>query len=291
MNFIGYRYWFFSFSAILLLVSAYFLIFHGLRPSIDFAGGSAIELRKISQELSAQEELDIIETVFPESEIRIEGDSRLTIQTQELSNEEKDQKLAALAESGLSVEELRFEAIGPSLSKELLKKTITALLLVAGIITWYIWRQFDELRFGVCAVLAMLHDSLILLGAFSIFGYFFAVKVDVLFVTALLTTLSFSVHDTIVVYDRVRELYRKNRQAPFASIVNTATLETLVRSLNNSITIIIVLAALALLGGETIRWFAIALLIGAITGTYSSTFTAAPLLVLWEELSKRKQKV
>jgi preprotein translocase subunit SecF len=133
----------------------------------------------------------------------------------------------------------------------------------------------------------MLHDSLILLGAFSLLGHFFNVEVDVLFVTALLTTLSFSIHDTIVVYDRIRELRRKHPRSNLEEVANAAVLETLSRSINNSMTIIIMLLSLVVLGGTSIRYFVMALLIGAITGTYSSTFTAVPLLLV---MNKQKSK-
>jgi preprotein translocase subunit SecF len=154
----------------------------------------------------------------------------------------------------------------------------------------YLTFQFKELRFGISAVLAMVHDSLILISAFSWLGFLMGVEVDVLFVTAVMTTLSFSVHDTIVVFDRIRELRRNNPRVEFETLVNTAVLQTLARSLNNSMTIIIMLLALVLLGGDTIRWFAVALLIGAITGTYSSTFTAVPLLLVWEEFKTKRTK-
>ena len=146
------------------------------------------------------------------------------------------------------------------------------------------------MRYGVCAVLAMFHDMLVLIGTFSLLGYLLHVEVDVLFVTAVLTILSFSVHDTIVVYDRIRELRRKERGLTYVEMIDTAVTETLSRSLNNSLTIIFMLLALWLLGGETIRWFVFALLIGTITGTYSSTFTAAPLLVIWDSLHSRRKK-
>jgi preprotein translocase subunit SecF len=156
-----------------------------------------------------------------------------------------------------------------------------------------VWWQFNDLKYGVAAVLAMFHDALILLGAFSILGKLYNVEVDILFVTALLTILSFSIHDTIIVFDRVRETVRKHPGVSFVEIVNSAVLQTLGRSINNSLTVIIMLTALVLLGGETIHWFAVALLIGAITGTYSSTFTAAPILVIWDELKKnsKQQKI
>lgn len=135
----------------------------------------------------------------------------------------------------------------------------------------------------------MFHDSIVLIGLFSLFGRFFGTEVDVLFVTALLTTLSFSVHDTIVVFDRIRENRKKHPTADFTTLVDASVLETLSRSINNSMTIIIMLLVLVLLGGETIRWFAVALLIGAVTGTYSSTFTAAPLVVEWTLRSDPKK--
>ena len=128
-----------------------------------------------------------------------------------------------------------------------------------------------------------------MLGSFSLLGHFMGIEVDTLFVTALLTTLSFSVHDTVVVYDRIRESQKLFPKAPFESLANKAITETLSRSLNNSLTIIFMLIALLLLGGVTVKWFVAALLIGTVSGTYSSTFTAAPLLVLWENLAQRKK--
>jgi preprotein translocase subunit SecF len=155
----------------------------------------------------------------------------------------------------------------------------------------YVAWQFKEKKFGVCAILAMFHDTLILLGSFSLLGHFLKVEVDTLFVTAVLTILSFSVHDTVVVYDRIRESMKVHPDVPFDKLVNKAITETLARSLNNSLTIIFMLVALLLLGGTTIRWFVAALLIGTVAGTYSSTFTAAPLLVVWDKIvGKRKRK-
>lgn len=185
--------------------------------------------------------------------------------------------------------EVRFETVGPTLGRELLRKTIFAIILAAGGILAYVAWQFKDRKFGICAILAMFHDSLILIGSFSLLGHYLGVEVDTLFVTAVLTILSFSVHDTVVVYDRIRESQKTDAKASFESLVNKAVTETLVRSLNNSLTIIFMLVALFLLGGETIKWFVTALLIGTIAGTYSSTFTAAPLLVVWEKLAARKK--
>jgi len=186
-------------------------------------------------------------------------------------------------------EEIRFETVGPILGKELLIKTIVAIILAAGFILGYVAWRFKNAKFGVCAILAMFHDTLVMLGLFSILGHFFGAEVDTLFVTAMLTVLSFSVHDTVVVYDRIRESQKLLPTTPFESLINKAVTETLSRSLNNSLTIIFMLLALLLLGGVTIKWFVAALLIGTVSGTYSSTFNAAPLLVVWHNLQNRRK--
>ena len=168
---------------------------------------------------------------------------------------------------------------------------LIAMLLSAGGITCYVAYRFKDLKYGISAVFAMLHDSLVLCGVYSLLGHFYGVQIDTLFVTALLTILSFSVHDTIVVYDRIRELRKKSISLSYEDVVNVAVTETMSRSINNSLSIIFMLFVLWLLGGESMRWFSLALLIGTVTGTYSSTFTAAPLLVLWDETIEKKKKV
>jgi preprotein translocase subunit SecF len=186
-------------------------------------------------------------------------------------------------------EEIRFEKVGPSIGPELIKKTIYAILMAALSILIWVAYQFKRTKFGTSAILAMFHDSFILIGSFSVLGHFFQAEIDFLFVTALLTTLSFSVHDTIVVFDRIREITRKYG-GELPDVANKALTETMVRSLNNSFTIIFMLVALILLGGSSIKWFAIALLIGTILGTYSSPFVAVPLLVTWDEVQKKLKK-
>ncbi len=177
--------------------------------------------------------------------------------------------------------------MGPSIGPELIKKTLYAVMLGSAFILLLLAKQFREIKYGVCAILAMLHDSFVLLGSFSWLGHFFGAEVDFLFVTALLTTLSFSVHDTIVVYDRIREITRKEG-GDFEGIANRALTETMVRSLNNSFTIVFMLVAMILLGGATIRWFATALLIGTISGTYSSPFVAVPLVVVYHRWKEKR---
>ncbi|MBU0978822.1 protein translocase subunit SecF [Patescibacteria group bacterium] len=288
MNILKYRYFYFAISLVFLIPGIYSLIRFGLRPSIDFVGGSLIEVRlPDGQTLGFDQVVKLVDDNFGLNAVQQSGPAQYMIKAKEIDEAQKNDLTSQLQSEYGEVEVLRFESVGPSISQELLSKTLVAIGLVSVIITIYVWRQFKELKFGVTAVMAMFHDSLILLGSFSLLGYFYGVEVDILFVTAMLTTLSFSVHDTIVVYDRIRELGRKYPRMEFEELANTAVLETLSRSINNSVTIIVMLLALVLLGGATIRWFSTALLIGAITGTYSSSFTAVPLLVEWTKRVKK----
>lgn len=289
MNFLKYIPLYICISLLILLPGIGSLVLNGLQPSIDFVGGSLLAI-SISGETTDQNKVkEVVENVYSVQSVQLAGDNEFLIKGDTIDNDTKNMAVAMLnneLKSEVTVD--RFETIGPTLSQELLKKTYTAIAIVAVMIALYVAKQFKEFRYGVVAVLAMFHDSLVLLGSFSIFGYLWGVEVDVLFVTAVLTTLSFSVHDTIVVFDRIRELRIRNPRSDYKTILNTAITETLSRSINNSVTIIIMLLALSLLGGESIRWFSISLLIGSITGTYSSPFVAVPLLLGWERWVKKK---
>lgn len=290
MNIMKFRPLFFAISLFFLIPGIFFLLRFGLKPAIDFTGGSLLEIRADGLVADKGSILEQVGDLYEISLVQSSGDNQIIIRGKNISNDVKEGVLVKLSEKYGEIEELRFETVGPTLGKELLMKTFTAIVIVSGLITLYVWKQFNDIKFGVAAILAMFHDSLILLGAFSVLGHFYNVEVDVLFVTALLTTLSFSVHDTIVVFDRIRELRNKNYQSSLTEIVNMAVIETLSRSINNSVTIIIMLLSLVLIGGESIKWFSVALLIGAVTGTYSSTFTAAPLILFLEDISKKMKK-
>jgi preprotein translocase subunit SecF len=267
-------------------------IFH-LKPAIDFTGGALLEIKFnegtfISTE-KINESVSTIQDVQINSVQVIENGKSYIIRTNSINENKKNEIINKISESYPNPEEVRFETVGPSLGKELLIKTAFAVAIASILILLYIAYQFKDKVFGISAILAMFHDSIILAGAFALLGKFLNVEVDILFVTAVLTTLSFSVHDTIVVFDRIREKSANNPSTDLKSSINNSITETLPRSLNNSLTIIFMLLALALLGGSTIRWFVTALLIGTIVGTYSSTFVAAPLLlVLRKRFSKSK---
>jgi preprotein translocase subunit SecF len=180
--------------------------------------------------------------------------------------------------------------IGPIISSELTQQAILLVLVGSiGILLWMTFR-FRDFRFGMTALVALIHDVIVVVGSFAVLGTFFGLEVDGLFVTAMLTIIGFSVHDTIVVYDRIRENRSRHAGERFSNIVNHSILQTLARSINTSLTVIFTLTALFLFGGDSIRPFILALLIGITSGTYSSIFNAAPLLTVWEEWEARRKE-
>ncbi len=293
MRFMRLKWLYFLISGIIIIPGVFSLLTWGLRPSIDFTGGTLLELE--FQKPVTNETQSVIKKVVEDqkislSSIQSSGEKRILIRTKPIGREEVSSIIGEVAQKvGDKPLELRFDTVGPLLGKELITKTIVGIILASSFILLYVWKQFKEPMFGVCAILAMFHDSLVLLGTFSLLGHFAGVEVDTLYVTAVLTILSFSVHDTVVVYDRIRESMKKYPSLPFSDLADKAVTETLSRSINNSMTIILMLIALYLLGGSTIKWFVLALLIGTVSGTYSSTFTAAPLLVVWNEIKRRKK--
>jgi preprotein translocase subunit SecF len=288
MRFIHLRWLYFSFSLILIVISLISLAFWGFSPSIDFAGGNLWEI-SFSESTTKQQVVDALGQTDKLLSVQQLDENDYLIKSAHNASDLKLEWERALSNSVGQFVQLRYESLGPSLGKELLTKAITGVFIATFSILLYINLRFKSFKFGVCAILAMFHDSLILLGAFSLLGHFFAIEVDSLFVTAFLTILSFSVHDTVVVYDRIRELSKTHSKALVTDVADMAIEETLVRSINNSMTIIFVLSSLFLLGGESTRWFGLALLIGTVLGTYSSTFTAVPLLVVWEKLASKKR--
>lgn len=277
------KYWwlYFIISLAVILPGAYSLSRYGLRLGIDFTGGTKISWQ--APTISPDTVVQVAEEQNIEVKDITKSGPNLTITTTPIDRN-LYQSLLDQSQTKGEVKELSFDTIGPSLGAELVQKTLYGIILASSLILLYVAYRFQNLRFGLSAILAMLHDSLVVLGVFSLLGVFLKVEIDTLFVTALLTILSFSVHDTIVVFDRIRELKKKHSHLGFEEIVNRAVVETMGRSINNSMTIIFMLLAMYLLGGETTKWFILALLVGTISGTYSSTFTAAPILVVMEKL-------
>lgn len=271
-------------SSLLILASIFSIIFWGFRLSVDFSGGSSWQVS-----LPSRPSPETLKTIFSKNNLEL-----LTISTNQdkyilkfghISAEQKEALSIELKNLDSNFSELQFETLGATLGKELLKKTIWAIILSSLSLLLFIGSRFKDISFGASAVIAMLHDALILLGSFSILGHFFGAEIDALFVTAILTTLSSSVHDTVVTFDRIRELKSLSFHLDWVELANKAVSEVIVRSINNSMTIILMLLALVILGGASTRWFAIALLIGVVSGTYSSVGVAIPLMLL----TKRKK--
>lgn len=290
MNFMKFKIWYFIFSLLVILPGIYYLITSGLKLGIDFTGGALIEYKfekKVETE-DLKKELD--GNGIEVSQISASTDNSYIIRTKQLDQDKVNNLKVNLSKKFGEVEERRIENVGPVIGKELQQKALIALVVSSLAIVLYIAFSFRKIpkpasswRFGIAAIIALLHDVLLVVGIFAILGNFLGVEIDILFVTALLTIIGFSVHDTIVIFDRVRENLIKNMGKKFIDIANLSIVQTLGRSLNTSLTVVFVLIALLLFGGETIRWFVVALLIGIISGTYSSIFNATALLVWWEE--------
>lgn len=278
MNWMKYRLLYFAISLLVIVPGTYSLIRYGLKLSIEFTGGSVISFTNVKSSDKILEKFNAYTPV-----ITGQKEHNLTIKAKDLSQEDLSKVVDEIKKDNPDIKISSFESLGPTIGKETIKKTLFAVLISSLLLLFHITRAFKQLKYGVSAIIAMLHDTLVLLGSFSLLGHFFNVETDLLFVTAILTVLSFSVHDTIVVYDRIRELRKKNHLEDIRTLANKALSETMVRSIINSLTIVFMLTALVLLGGDTTKNFAIALLIGSISGAYSSPFNAVPILVTWEE--------
>src|SRR5258706_3645097 len=284
-----YRWLYLLISGIVILSGIFSMLTWGLKIGVEFKGGTLIEY-KLTKDIGSENITDIVKADKLEvvSVQKTETGSYL-LKLGQVNPAQRSEVKQFIEKAAGKTDELRFETIGPTVGPELVRKTIYGLLVAAfGILLW-VAIQFKSFKFGVSAVLAMFHDSLVVIGMYSIFGHFFGAEIDLLFVTALLTILSFSVHDTIIVYDRIRES-KKAFGDDIYDLANKATSETMVRSLNNTFVVVFMMVALLLLGGATIRWFVATLLVGTISGAYSSPFVAVPILVTWDEIQKKLKK-
>lgn len=288
----------FAVSGIILLFGIVSLSLYGLNLGIDFKGGTVTELQFKDSPSVAKVRDILAQEQIKNVNIQTAGNNGLIIKTESIEKAKHDEILSKITTDVGSFEEKRFESIGPTIGKELTRSAILQLILVSlGIVLYLAYafrkvpRPLTSWQFGLTAVIALFHDLLVVLGIFSILGHFKGVEIDSLFVTAMLTVLGFSVHDTIVVFDRIRENLRRDAGQSIEQIVNHSISQTIVRSLNTSLSVLFVLLAMLLFGGESIRYFVFALFIGIIAGTYSSIFVASPLLVIWQKWrSKGKAK-
>jgi preprotein translocase subunit SecF len=314
-NVVGKKWLWFAISLLLIVPGVVFLLLGGLKPGIDFTGGSQLELqinggRNVVEALQAQAKTEHVDlkSVVPAA------DSHYLLKFQSLSQAQQSNFVQHLNSGLAPTQVVSFTSVGPTISgtfswvsvlhgialplrlfgvnvaTDNISQAIGGVVWASVAIALYIAYAFRKVpkpyspwAFGVSAIVALLHDALLVLGLFAILGYFFDIEIDTSFVTAVLTVIGFSVHDTIVVFDRVRENLHRHPEMTFSQVVNVSVMETLDRSISTSLTVVLVLASLFLLGGSSIRWFVFALLVGIISGTYSSIFNASMILDIWEE--------
>ncbi len=351
---VGKRNWYFLFSAILTIPGLIFIFMGGLRPSIDFTGGTEWEVRYADEPSAAEmtaalEELgyeDVVVTELPNGFLRIRTEpidllpavlpepvpsgsvlpsasgspspaaspaasgspaasptaSATPAPTASPTPSATPEPTPVPIAEGTEFAELQADleeqfgpgdprlvrTVGPIIGDELIRSSAILIIIGELFILAYLWIRFG-FRYGTAAIVSLLHDVLLVVGTFAILGYFFFLEFDALFVTALLTIIGFSVHDTIVVFDRIRENRVRHAGEPFGAIVNHSILQTMGRSIITSLTVVVTLGALLLLGPPTIRTFALALLLGVVSGTYSSIFNASQILVAWDEWDRRRK--
>lgn len=286
------KYWkiYAAISATVILLGLFSIWKWGYIYSIDFVGGTNLEYQFDPGVTETQ-----VKGVLDNSDVEIITLEQRAPDTYFIRlsaiDEQKEDTLRQTLQTKLSTEitVIRTETVGPTIGAETLKKTgIAAGIAIVGILLYIAW-AFKNVNFALAAIVALLHDVLVVVGTYSIISHFFGAELDTLFVTGLLTTMSFSVHDTIVVFDQIREYRKRHGVGHIEEYANKALTDTMVRSLNNSFTIMFMLLALVLLGGVTVKYFAVTLLIGTITGTYSSPFVATPVAV-WLEKRRMKQE-
>ncbi len=293
---VGKRKIWFILSGLVIIPGVIAIIAGGLHLGIDFTGGSLIRIAYPEGRPPVTEIADTVSTFEVGTPVvQPLGDTEVTIRIKNIDQETYNSIISSLNEARGPIEEQAFESIGPTVGQELRQKAIVAIILVLVFIILYISFAFRKAGsrivkswvYGLGALIALFHDLLVVIGVFAILGWFLKVEIDALFITALLTVLGFSVHDTIVVYDRVREQMKRHPNESFPRIVNMSVNETLIRSINTSLTTLLVLFALYLFGGDSIRYFILALIIGIAAGTYSSIYIASPLLVIWHQFKRR----
>lgn len=295
LELIKYRRWWYAISALLIIPGTISLLLFGVRLGIDFTGGSLLEVQS-SKQVSTEQIRSVVGTAYGEPVVQSAGDNAYQIRLKTLTPEQQNQVVASIKTvAGDDLQIRRAETVGPTIGADITRKAFLSVIVGALLIMLYIAYAFRNVpkpasswRFGVTTVLALLHDILFSLGLFSLLGEFAGVELDANFVAAILTVIGFSVHDTIVVFDRIRENLLRGHGTTLADTVNFSILQTFVRSINTSVTVLLVLASMYFFGGGSIENFVLALLTGIAIGTYSSIFNAAPVLVSWQLFTEKR---
>ncbi len=290
--------YFFILPGVLSLLAIAALLMWGLKPGIDLSGGSLLQVTYTTAAPTTEQVQSVVDSLnFGEVRVQPTGQSGYVLRERTLSADEKNTLETALGTLG-ALHEDQFTSVSPTIGAEILDKGLLALGLVTICIILFIAFAFRHVskpvaswKYGVVAIVTLLHDILIPVGLFALLGHFLGAEVDSLFIVGLLTILGISINDTIVVFDRIRENLRLNEEAhkreAFDEVVGRSIMQTLARSINTSLTVVIVLAALYFVGPVSTQYFALTLIVGMIAGTYSSIFLAAPLLVVWERFQRK----
>lgn len=300
MNFINKRRWYFAISGTLVGISVAALIVWGLKPNIDFTGGSLVEFEFNGSRPTLEEmQGTVAKAQVGEGVVQPTAGTSIIVKLPYIDEVAHQRLLTTVRgdyeKNGTQVLEKRIETVGPSVSATIKKRAWSAGTMVVAAIIAFIALAFRKVsnpvaswKFGVAAVVSLLHDVLITMGVFAFLGHFHGVQVDIPFVVALLTIFGYSVNDTIVVFDRIRENLLRRTGSNFAETTENAIKQTVWRSLNTSLTVLTALACLFIFGGESVKYFSLALFIGIFFGTYSSIFLASPLLVSWEAYDRKR---
>jgi preprotein translocase subunit SecF len=293
LKFVERKWWYFGFSGLLIVPGLIFLLLGGLKPGIEFKGGTLFDIRFDTPPTVAEVTEVMTELGRREAVVQIAEGGRIEIRTFEMKPEEQVAAETALrARFGTNLKDFNPSFVSPSFSGELIDNAVRSIALASVLIVLliaYAFRNFGwaAFRYGIAAIISLLHDAAVVLGFFAALGFFFNVEIDSLFVTAVLTIIGFSVHDTIVVFDRIRENLRLNPGEALNPVINFSIMQTLARSVITSLTVVLTLLALYLFGGFSMRNFALALLVGIVSGTYSSIFNASQIISLWQEVEDR----
>jgi preprotein translocase subunit SecF len=293
LDFVGKRYWYFLLSGLVIVPGIVSLIAFHLKPGVDFSGGTAVTFHFSGEVKEAQLRTDLKDLGYGDAVVQHTSAGDFFVRLKELTGDDKTKLVDGLQKAtGYTVTTPDYYTASATVGSKTARDAAIAVIVASVIIMLYITVAFRRMpnpfRWGTCAVVALAHDVLVVAGIFSLLGWIAGVEVDSLFITGMLTVVGYSVHDTIVVFDRIRENTIKGKVKNFEDRVNFSIVETLIRSLNTSFTVFLAVLTLFLIGGSSIHNFVLVLLIGIITGTYSSIFNASMLLVVWEkgELSK-----
>ena len=288
MNILGKRYIFFGLSLLIIITGLVIIFTRGIPLYIDFKGGSLLEISFSGQSPDTEDIYAVYDNAgIADVQVQTSETGSYIIRSQFLQNENRDAVLASLTEQIGEVTVIRFDSVGPSIGEQVTSRGALAVLVSSVLVVLFIAWSFrgveNAFRYGICAILAMIHDVAIIFSFTALGSILWGWEIDSLFLTALLTVIGFSMQDTIVVFDRIRENSNIFRRLEYETLVNHSIVQTLQRSINTQLmTVEFLLLALAMFGGITLREFAAVLLIGLLSGTYSSIFTAAPILVVWE---------